>query len=951
WSVDDESNATVRENGDFIGLKEATVKVTAEDSKGRIGGATIVITDEEVLSISITPRSATIVSGDATTYTVTTALSNKTSADITRQASWVTDDPANISFPDPSGTVKSKRGFVGESVITVSFRDKTATTILTVEAPKIFVSAVDDATSVAIGTTLQMAASGNVSRNCENVSGNYSWSVGDSTISSIDNTGLLSILPTATTSEIVKVTAADVDNPNCSGTITISIDPAVLQSIVMTPSTKQVVSTGNSIQYSVLGNYSNQTSGDITDQVAWSSNKPDAVIFGSGESIGTVTAQAGFPGRVDIETSLADVVISSTLTILQTMWEPMNTGLNGGNVISIAYHPTDSAILYVGVAFGGVYKSIDGGATWNAFNVGIEFESVYSLAIVSDTSSTTVYAVTSGAVYNSIDGGKTWVNTTTTITPTLSYTAVRLNPVNSAVFVGSNAGVYESSDAGQSWNRLVINAADSLAVDPIVEDLLIDSSTTPATLYVSGLSKLYKGKLDGTPLAEVTVLGLSSSMITTLSLSMDPINPGTLYAGTENGLVESTDGGVNWIGISDPVLINSAISNFTIDPNAPNTFYLTTVCTMIKCSIYKSIDAGTSWTEISMGPVPSRWSNKISVDPSTAGKLYFLTNQGIRRSIDGGVNWTHQDVGIANTHVSTLQFDPSTPTTLFAGTRYNGVFKSIDKGLNWTSINGDLTSMNVKSLEIDPVTPDTYYAVGDGYSVVKSTDGGGTWSRADVGLENAGQVSVIAIDSNTPSTIYVGAKTGVFKSIDNGVSWLSQSAGITVGANKRSITALLIDPASPETVYAGSESNGVFKSIDGGGSWRVINIGILNLKVSDLRLDLETPTTVYAQTSGRGIFKSVNGGESWSVSDTGYTASSFFEILEISPTSPNILYRGNYFGSFAISINGGNTWTDLHTPFFKFPITSMSVAPLDPSVLYVGTNKVGVYKVTTAGIQ
>ncbi|MFV2057109.1 MAG: hypothetical protein ACC707_11620, partial [Thiohalomonadales bacterium] len=217
WSVDEENNATITKNGDFIGLQASTVTVTAKDSSGNIGTTTIVITDADVLSISITPSTATIISGDSKTYIVTAALSNQTTMDITRQVTWSSDNTANIRLPYSRGKVKSKAGFVGESIITVSFRKKATSTTLTVAERVITVTAAGNATSVALGSTLQMSASGFASRN-------YSWSVGDAAISSIDNRGLLRVLLTATIADTITVTATDGSRPIFLSTVKLKID-------------------------------------------------------------------------------------------------------------------------------------------------------------------------------------------------------------------------------------------------------------------------------------------------------------------------------------------------------------------------------------------------------------------------------------------------------------------------------------------------------------------------------------------------------------------------------------------------------------------------------------------------------------------------------------------------------------------------------------------------------
>ncbi|MBE3065892.1 MAG: hypothetical protein IMZ73_00465, partial [Chloroflexi bacterium] len=86
------------------------------------------------------------------------------------------------------------------------------------------------------------------------------------------------------------------------------------------------------------------------------------------------------------------------------------------------------------------------------------------------------------------------------------------------------------------------------------------------------------------------------------------------------------------------------------------------------------------------------------------------------------------------------------------------VFKSMDGGGNWNAFNSGLTNNYVSALALDPTTPSTLYA-GTGGGVFKSTDGGGDWSAVISGLTSS-DVSALAIDPATPSRLYAGTRGG-----------------------------------------------------------------------------------------------------------------------------------------------------------------------------------------------
>jgi len=53
-------------------------------------------------------------------------------------------------------------------------------------------------------------------------------------------------------------------------------------------------------------------------------------------------------------------------------WQRMNIGLPGGDVTALAINPNDPDIIYVGIAYLGIIKSIDGGETWGLSSDGID---------------------------------------------------------------------------------------------------------------------------------------------------------------------------------------------------------------------------------------------------------------------------------------------------------------------------------------------------------------------------------------------------------------------------------------------------------------------------------------------------------------------------------------------------------------------------------------------------
>src|SRR5436190_16428750 len=136
-------------------------------------------------------------------------------------------------------------------------------------------------------------------------------------------------------------------------------------------------------------------------------------------------------------------------------------------------------------------------------------------------------------------------------------------------------------------------------------------------------------------------------------------------------------------------------------------------------------------------------------------------------------------------------------------------------------------------------------------------------ARAQAGGPSGGIVSALAIDPASPNVVFAGSLSGVFKSTNGGASWVLSNSGLPLTADVRALT---IDPTSHTTIYLGTLINGAFKSTDGGATWTAINSGLNHpFIVSVIAVDPTTPATVWAGTDD-GVFKSVDGGSSWNLS-------------------------------------------------------------------------------------
>ena len=317
---------------------------------------------------------------------------------------------------------------------------------------------------------------------------------------------------------------------------------------------------------------------------------------------------------------------------------------------------------------------------------------------------------------------------------------------------------------------------------------------------------------------------------------------GVAYAATNNGVFKTTNGGINWTPASTG-LAGIPVFSLAIDPTTPATIYAGT----FGRGVFKSTDAGGHWvpvrggfgddTVLSLAIDPSHpdtiYSGTTASSSSTAGAV-FSPATAVIKSSSGGQSWTAANAGLPRAIVTALAIDPSNPAALYAGTSTAGVFKSTDGGLTWGPANAGISSSDISHLIVDPRNPATVYAGIEGCSagcssaagVYKSTNGGVTWVSASAGLADDLQVIALAIDPDDTRVLYAATRfNGLFKTNNGGVTWMSINPAPTGTMFAIVHFALVVDPANPGTVYAGT-FEGVLKTTDGGKSWVAANSGL-----------------------------------------------------------------------------------------------------------------------------
>ncbi len=167
--------------------------------------------------------------------------------------------------------------------------------------------------------------------------------------------------------------------------------------------------------------------------------------------------------------------------------------------------------------------------------------------------------------------------------------------------------------------------------------------------------------------------GLNSGPI--FSLGVDPFTSTTLYAGCFGaGVFKSSDHGLSWVAANDG-LLGELVQALTIHPQRRATLHAGT----FGDGVFRSTDAGAKWTSIDSGLPGFPIVRAVAIDTPTPDTLYAAAGQVFKSTDCGNVwaelgsQWTQKGV-VSKPTVWSLDIDPLTPTTLYAGTT-SGVFK------------------------------------------------------------------------------------------------------------------------------------------------------------------------------------------------------------------------------------------------------------------------------------
>jgi photosystem II stability/assembly factor-like uncharacterized protein len=578
----------------------------------------------------------------------------------------------------------------------------------------------------------------------------------------------------------------------------------------------------------------------------------------------------------------------------------------GGRTRAVAGVPAQPHVFYIGVCNGGVWKTTDAGRTWNPIFDREPTGSIGAIAI--SASNPNVIYVASGEGLQRPD-------------------------------LSTGDGIYKSTDAGKTWTHLGLHDGQQIpqiVVDPHNPDRLF-AAVLGHPYGPNAERGIFRSEDGGQTFEKVLYKDENTGGS---DVAFDPVNPDILYAalwearqgpwenaawgGTGGGIFKSTDGGTTWHKLTEglPSGEDGVIqANLAVAPSDPHRVYAA-IAASRGTGIFRSDDAGESWT-------------RITSDPRPAAR------------IGGG-------------DLPRLAVHPANPDIVFSDSVVT--WKSIDGGKTWTAFRGAPGGDDYQNIWINPNDPDIMLMASDQGAII-TLNGGQTWSSWY--NQPTAQLYHVAADNSFPYRVYSGQQesgsAGVLSRGDDGQ--ITFREWHPVGVDEYGYAAP--DPLDPDIVYGGRSVTRYDRR-----TGQVQNVGPRPVRSRDFRI-VRTQPVLFSPidphilySAANTLWKTANGGQSWQQISPDLTRKTWEVpasvgkyrdeesarptqcgvIYTVAPSSLDInrIWAGTDDGLIHITTDGGIHWTNV-TPAELVPwakVSLMDAGHFDVETAYAAINTI-----------
>jgi photosystem II stability/assembly factor-like uncharacterized protein len=653
-------------------------------------------------------------------------------------------------------------------------------------------------------------------------------------------------------------------------------------------------------------------------------------------------------------------------------WRNIGPAGVGGRIVDFAAAPDNPDVIYVGTAYSGAWKTINGGVTWAPIFERENRTAVGGIAVA--PSNPNIVWIGSGEA-----NGRNLVSTSW------------------------GDGVYKSEDGGKSWTNMGLPHSEQIGRIRIHPD---DADT----VYVSVLGSLYHHDAERNAargLWRTTDGGGSWEKIVSagehggfVDLELDPRDPDLMYAaswqrervdwswlsrGDESGLWRSTDGGESWrkVGNGLPQTDVGRVG-VSVCRNDPDVVY--SIFEGPEGGVFRSDDRGASWERRNTQVRGSQYYAQIRCDPNDPDTVYTPQTQFLV-SHDGGRTFANEMAG-KPVHVDhhALWIDPDNSNRLVLGND-GGIYLSRDRGDSWQFVHLPITQY----YEIGVGMQEPFYYVCGGTQDNNShcapsgtrnaagivdddwfvtTGGDGFYAQTD-----PSDSTIVYSESQNGGIIRLDTLTGERKRIKPADPQDLRSGDEEGGPNAIDefrwnwSAPILISKWDPATIYFGAQA--LLRSPNRGDTWEIISPDLTRALVYEnpmndfgtIRLIAESPVRegLLAVGTDDGLVQvTQDGGATWSMTEAmpGVPEMALVRRLVLSAHDAETVYAASSsheYGDFtpyvSKSTDLGRTWVSItgNLPDGS-PVRAFAEHPGNPDVLFVGTEH-GVWATVDGGVN
>lgn len=285
---------------------------------------------------------------------------------------------------------------------------------------------------------------------------------------------------------------------------------------------------------------------------------------------------------------------------------------------------------------------------------------------------------------------------------------------------------------------------------------------------------------------------------------------------------------------------NTPLQAVAADPFDPNIIFAAGVG-----GVYRISNNGRWTTLFGLGHA-----SDLSLDRQKQNVIYAASN-GVYKSTDAGSSWT----SLNSPPAYMVQVSPRDQNLIVAADPTFNILVSLDGGTNWQTRGFTVPLEYTRAITIDPQDPNKIYLSYDLDLPLqyRSNNGGFLFEQFHYPFPY-GATSMFKVHPRDSNIVYASACSGLvcsetsslFKSTNGGVSW------IRCGPMSRA-TAIAVSPHDAGNIYYSNEGGEVYRSLDNGATFTKISSGLPLAAIRDLEFE-DSGTFLYAATQA-GVFR------------------------------------------------------------------------------------------------